>query len=38
MENIYVVAVEAFRKKEKDRMKFNFLPKLVEKLVWAPFI
>ncbi len=34
---IYVVAAEAFKKK-KDRMKLSLLPKLLEKLVWAPVI
>jgi hypothetical protein len=32
---IYVAAVEALRQKEKDMMKLNLLPKLVEKLDWV---
>ncbi len=35
---IYVAAVETFRQYEKDMMKLNLLPKLVEKLDWVPVI
>jgi hypothetical protein len=35
---IYVAAVEALRKKRKDRMNLSLPPKLVEKLVWIPVI
>jgi hypothetical protein len=30
---MYIAAVEALRKKEKDRMKLSLLPKLMQKLV-----
>jgi len=35
---IYVTTMEAFLKKEFDIMKLNLPPKLVEILVWVPFI
>jgi hypothetical protein len=35
---IYVAAAEALWQKEKDMMKLNLLPKLVEKLDWVPVI
>ncbi len=35
---IYVAAVEALWQKEKDMMKLNLLPKLVEKLDGVPVI
>ncbi len=35
---IYVAAVEALKKKEKDKMKLSLPPKLLEKLVWVPNI
>jgi len=34
----YVIVVEAFQKKEFDRMKLSLPPKLVENLIWVPFI
>jgi hypothetical protein len=34
---IYVAAMEALRKKEKNRMKLSLPPKLVAKLVEVPF-
>jgi hypothetical protein len=35
---IYVVAVEALKKKERGGMKLSLPPKVAEKLVWVPVI